>query len=80
MSAETDKVHAIIRDAFDKAGIVDGFYSGIMLDGTDVSAFQVGIPNRECYDNIARYHRLLGAVEANKHLLMNSAHAASKEL
>lgn len=68
------EAHKIVRDAFEKAGIVDGFYAGILIDGDDISSYTFGNPMRAEYSNIVRYQRLLGCVESCKYMMMKSAH------
>jgi len=76
---ERNKAHAIIKEAMEKAGIVDGFYGGTMLTGTDISAFQVGIQNRQTYDNIERYQRIVGLMESLKYSLLKAAHDSEEK-
>lgn len=66
------RAHEILRKALDEAGIIDGFVCGVMLDSKDVATFRVGIPERECYENVERFHRLVGLIETNKISMMNS--------
>lgn len=72
-----EKAHEILRKAFDEAGIADGFYCGVLLDGTDVSAFHVGRESSLEYSNVERYQRLLGVVESCKYSLLVEAHKES---
>jgi hypothetical protein len=76
---ERDSAHKIIREAMEKAGIVDGFYGGVLLSGKDVSSFQVGIPDRTTYDNVERYQRVVGMVESLKYQLIKSAHESQED-
>jgi hypothetical protein len=77
---ERDSAHKIIREAMEKAGIVDGFYGGVMLSGKDVSSFQVGIQNRTCYDNVERYQRIVGVMASLKYSLLKTAHDDQEDI
>jgi len=74
MQEQRDNAHAILRKAFEDAGIVDCFFCGVFIDGVDVSAFKVGRDNKTEYSNVERYHRLLGVVESCKYSLLVKAH------
>jgi len=74
LSDEREAAHKIIREAMDKAGIVDGFYGGVMLSGKDVSSFTVGIQNRSCYANVERYQRISGMMISLLFQLLRIAH------
>jgi len=74
MQEQREKAHSILRKAFDEAGIADGFYCGVLMDGTDVSAYSVGRENKAEYSNVERYQRLLGVVESCKYSLLVKAH------
>lgn len=64
--------HRILREAFEKAGIADGFYGGVFYDGKSFSAFTVGIENRECHENVERTQRLIGIVNGVLFDLLNA--------
>jgi hypothetical protein len=76
MSLETERnaAHKIVREAMEKAGVIDGFYGGILITGKDISAFHVGIPDRQCYENIERYQRVVGLMESLKYGLLKETH------
>jgi hypothetical protein len=80
MQEQRERAHTILRKAFDEAGIVDGFYCGVLMDGTDVSAFNVGREGIIEYSNLERYQRLLGIVESCKHLLITQSHESQESL
>jgi len=61
-----DECHAEIRKAFDKCGLVDGFYVGIGIDGIAVQAYACGVRERISMDNRERFDRLLGVIEQLK--------------
>jgi len=70
--------HEILSKAFVEAGIVDGFYCGVLIDGSDVQAFCVGHDEFE-YSNIIRCQRLIGLVETCKFSLLNQMHNQNDE-
>lgn len=71
---EKEMAHGVIRKAMEDAGIVDGFYCGITLDGTDIGSYQVGNMKFPDYSNVERIQRLIGSVESLKFQMMLSAH------
>ena len=80
MNSEHKRVHEIIKNAFDEAGIIDGFYCGLLIDGTDISSFSVGIQDKTEYSNMIRFQRLLGVVEQCKHSLLMICYKESEEI
>jgi len=58
--------HETIRKAFDDAGVVDMFYGGVLIDGTEILAFVSGIQDKAEYSNVVRTQRLIGIIESLK--------------
>jgi hypothetical protein len=58
------EVHKKIRKTFDDTGVVDFFYGGVLIDGTDISAFVSGIQDKTEYSNVGRTQRLIGIIQA----------------
>jgi tmRNA-binding protein len=79
IKSERDIAHSVIRKALNDAGVVDAFYCGILIDGTDVSSFTVGRQDSAEYSNVERYQRLLGSVESCKYALLVKAHEEMDE-
>ena len=61
------KAHRILEKAIEEAGIVDFFYTGVLIDGIDVTAVRVGREESVEYSNLSRHQRLLGLIEQGKY-------------
>jgi|WetSurMetagenome_2_1015567.scaffolds.fasta_scaffold1593443_1 hypothetical protein len=65
MTKESENAHEIISKAMEDAGIVDGFYGGVLISGYDLYSVRVGSQRIE-ESNSQRYTMLIGIIERLK--------------